>query len=169
MKLYAVIPYKQNPENQSAIFSSIDKALDFIKRTQCHQKVHLFEAYIKGDYQYPNEVFLVRKYPPNFIDSEVIAVELFARYPLSLINSDSFYSDVENLIPDSQKACFRLNNYVVTQEDIKQGIVKTFQEILEVRISIIECNDTSGLRKLHQKLKELQHKQLCQMKSLEGL
>ncbi|MEQ8235162.1 MAG: hypothetical protein ABRQ23_00110 [Syntrophomonadaceae bacterium] len=168
MKLFAVIPLKQNPEQQSAIFSSVEKALDFIKRNQCHQKVHLFEAYVKGDYQYPNEVFLVRKYPPGFI-SDVIAVELFARYPLSLINSDSYYSNVENLIPDSQKACFRLNNYVVTQEDIKQGIVETFQEILEVRISIIECNDTSGLRKLHQKLNELQHKQLWQMETLERL
>ena len=105
MNLYAVIPNESAPKNLNALFSTLDKALEFVKRKKCSYQVNVFEAEVKGDYRYPNEVCLVKKYPSDISDAKV------------------------SYIPDSQEQYFIKDRCVMKKDDITNAIKKTIEQI----------------------------------------
>jgi hypothetical protein len=160
MKFYTVVPNEYAPKDLTALFSTLEKALDFVKINKCMYRVTIFESEVRGDYQYPNEVYLVKRYAPDVLDAKVFEVKIYSKFPILLDVQNSTFSPVEPYVPDLNEHIFLHDNSVIKREDITKAIEKTMTRIRMIHEVINNCIDMKEQRNLLQELKTLQYEQL---------
>jgi len=102
MKLFTVVPKSYAESSLCAVFSTYQKAYDYVERQGCTYVTNIFESDVIGNYEYPNEVFVVKIYHAYCVDGDVDDVEIFATFPKSLDLPKEYHYNIEQYIPDSQ-------------------------------------------------------------------
>jgi hypothetical protein len=169
MKLFTVVPNDLVDPKLSAVFSTYKKAWEYVQRQSCIYQLQIFESEVIGDYEYPHEVFVLMKYPAFVLYADVEAVDIFATLPEDIGFAGGFDNSFEKHIPDAKETVTTYHDFVIAKIDLTTEAKETWREIEKVMQDIDACEDLRKQQRLKRVLRELQAKQLLQIRILERL
>lgn len=167
MKLYTVVPDSFSEPNSCAVFSTYEKAYDYMERNASAHQTHILASKVIGHYEYPQEVYIVKKHPSAFLDEPLAELQIFSVPPPNVSFAEMAHTSIEQHIPDSQEAMVIRNNYIIARADLTAAIGCTLGEIEKLKRDIDKCDDLRKQVLLKREKKELHHKLLGQIERLE--
>lgn len=167
MKLYTVVSDSFSESNSCAVFSTYEKAYDYMKRNASTPQTHILASKVIGHYEYPKEVYIVKKHHSAISDEPVAEVQIFSVPPPDVSFAEMAHTSIEQHIPDSQEAVVIRNNYIIARADLTAAIGCTLGEIEKLKHDIEKCDDLRKQVLLKREKNDLHHKLLDQIEHLE--